>query len=112
MFDIDVDVSPSHTICRPAGELDAFTVGQLRERVAELEGVTRLVLDLSGVPFMDSAGLGALIGTIRSTRDAGGQVVVVAPHDDVRRLLHTAGFDRIVTVTGDVDTAVAELTAG
>ncbi len=54
-----------YTICRPIGELDAFTVSQFRQALAELASKPRLIIDMSGVPFVDSAGLGALIGGIR-----------------------------------------------
>ena len=54
-------------ICRPVGELDAFTVSQFRQALAELASSRRLVIDMSGIPFVDSAGLGALIGGIRRT---------------------------------------------
>ena len=56
------------TICRPVGELDAFAVGHFRESLAELASKPPLIIDMSGVPFIDSAGLGALIGGIRRTR--------------------------------------------
>ena len=46
------------TICRPIGELDAFTVSQFRQALAELASKPRLIIDMSGVPFVDSAGLG------------------------------------------------------
>ena len=45
-----------YTICRPIGELDAFTVSQFRQSLAELASKPRLVIDMSGVPFVDSAG--------------------------------------------------------
>ena len=59
------------TICRPVGELDAFTVGHFREALAELASKGRLIIDMNGVPFIGSAGLGALIAAIRRTRRAG-----------------------------------------
>jgi anti-sigma B factor antagonist len=50
-----------YTICRPVGELDAFTVGDFRQALGELASQLRLIIDMSGVPFVDSAGLGALM---------------------------------------------------
>lgn len=95
------------TVCRPVGELDAFTVDRFRDHLAELPVDGGLVIDLSEVPFMDSAGLGALIGGIRRMRDAGVEVGVACNRSAVLRLLHTTGFDRIVTVAETVDDAVA-----
>lgn len=96
-------------ICRPVGELDAFTVSQFRQTLAELASSKRLVIDMSGIPFVDSAGLGALIGGIRRTRELGGDVAVACDRPTLVRLLRTTGFDRIVTVAETVDEAVAAL---
>ena len=52
MLEINVDRTGDYTVCRPAGELDAFTVGQFRESLTELSGEPRLLIDLSGVPFL------------------------------------------------------------
>ena len=109
MLEIDVDRQADHTVCRPRGELDAYTVGQFRESLAELAGSQRLLIDLSSVPFMDSAGLGALIGGIRRAREAGGDVAVACSRPTLTRLLHTTGFDRIVSVTETVDDAATAL---
>lgn len=107
MLEIEVTDDVTHTLCRPVGELDAYTVGQFREALTGLANVPRLVIDLSAVPFMDSAGLGALIGGIRRTRENNGEVSVVCSRPTLTRLLHTTGFDRIVPVVEDVDAAVA-----
>lgn len=96
-----------YTICRPIGELDAFTVSQFRQSLAELASKPRLIIDMSGVPFVDSAGLGALIGGIRRARELGGDVVVSCNRPSLIRTLRTTGFDRIVTMTETVDEAKA-----
>jgi anti-sigma B factor antagonist len=97
-------------ICRPVGELDAFTVSQFRQTLAELASSERLIIDMSGIPFVDSAGLGALIGGIRRTRELGGDVAVACDRPTLVRLLRTTGFDRIVSVTETVEEAMASLT--
>jgi anti-sigma B factor antagonist len=109
VLEIQIEEAAGYTVCRPVGELDAYTVGQFRESLGELASVGRLVIDLSEVPFMDSAGLGALIGGIRRAREAGGQVAVSCSRPTLTRLLHTTGFDRIVPVTESIDEAVGAL---
>ena len=105
MLEISVDKVDDYTICRPSGELDAFTVGQFRDSLNELGGTGRLLIDLSSVPFLDSAGLGALIGGVRRAREAGGDVAVYGARPAVARLLHTTGFDRVATVSDSEDDA-------
>ncbi|MFQ5557358.1 MAG: STAS domain-containing protein [Acidimicrobiales bacterium] len=90
---------------RPAGELDAYTVAQFREALAELATEPRVVVELSDVPFMDSAGLGALIGGIRRIRENEGRVAVACGRATLMRLLHTTGFNRIVPVKDTLEEA-------
>ncbi len=99
----------SYHVLRPSGELDAYTVAQFREALADHATAGRLVVDLCGVPFMDSAGLGALIGGIRRIRENEGRVVVFCNGPTLIRLLHTTGFDRIVPVEETLEAAVSAL---
>lgn len=109
MLDIEVEDTGGYTLCRPVGELDAYTVSQFREALGTLAAKQYLLIDLSSVPFMDSAGLGALIGGIRRAREAGGDVAVACSRPTLTRLLHTTGFDRIVSVTETVEDAAIAL---
>ena len=111
VLEIQVDHADAYSVCRPVGELDAYTVGEFREALSGLASTPRLLIDLSEVPFMDSAGLGALIGGIRRAREAGGDVAVACSRPTLTRLLHTTGFDRIVSVTETVGTAAEALLA-
>lgn len=108
-MDIVIEQTDDYTLCRPSGELDAYTVGEFREALGEVADAKALLIDLSDVPFMDSAGLGALIGGIRRTREGGGEVAVACSRQSLTRLLHTTGFDRIVPVAESVDEAAAAL---
>ena len=112
MLEINIEqVTPEagepYTLCRPEGELDAYTVGQFREALTSVAEEPQVLIDLSEVPFMDSAGLGALIGGIRRARENEGEVVVACSRPTLTRLLHTTGFDRIVPVTESITEAEA-----
>lgn len=109
MLDIRITEHEGHVACQPVGELDAYTVPAFRESLAGLGSVSRLLIDLSEVPFMDSAGLGALIGGIRRVRESGGEVAVACSRPALTRLLHTTGFDRIVSVADTPEAALAAL---
>ena len=111
---LEINVEPGegeYHVCKLSGEVDAYTVGDFREALSGIDDVHWLVIDLSDVPFMDSAGLGALIGGIRRVREAEGDVAVISTTASLNRLLHTTGFDRIVPVCeslGDALTSLAE----
>jgi len=109
VLEISVENTDDYLVCRPVGELDAFTVGQFRDALAEMSGATRMLIDLSGVPFLDSAGLGALIGGVRRSRESGGDVAVFGARPAVARLLHTTGFDRVASVSDNEASAASAL---
>ena len=100
------------TVWRVFGDLDAFTVSQFRDSLAHLSTSRHLVIDLSGVPFVDSAGLGALVGGIRRPRDHGGSVVLTCNRPTLVRVLRMTGVDRIVPIAATVDKAIATFERG
>lgn len=108
-IEIEIEEQDEYTVCRPKGDIDAYSVGAFREALTGLANVDRLLIDLAEVPFMDSAGLGALIGGIRRASDNDGAVAVACDQPPLTRLLHTTGFDRIVPVTETFDEAVEKL---
>lgn len=114
MLRIHVENAGDYTLCRPIGDLDAFTVGDFRAALSELAlgepaPHPQLLIDLSEVTFLDSAGLSALIGSIRRAREVGGEVAVCCNRPALCRLLHTTGFDRIAEVTTTLADAVKSL---
>jgi anti-sigma B factor antagonist len=106
MFVINVNRDAiGRVICRPVGELDLYSVCQFRQALADIDPSSRVVIDISGVSFVDSAGISALVGGIRRIRDRGSEVVLASPRPTLRRLLRTIGVDRIVTITENVQPA-------
>lgn len=99
-FRAEIRSTPEHLVCLPHGDLDAVSAPELRTCLALLAQPTSVVIDLAAVPFIDSVGLGALVGGIRRIREAGGSVLVFAPRRSIARVLHTSGFDRLVPVIG------------
>ncbi len=109
MLEITNSKKGDTTICKPEGDLDAYSVGKFRTTLSELEDEARIVIDLTEVPFMDSAGLGALIGYMRRARENEHKVAVASDRPAITRLLHTTGFDRLVPVSETVDEAITTL---
>jgi anti-sigma B factor antagonist len=66
-------------VLRVAGEVDAYTAPQLRERVIRLlaDGEVHIVVDMRGVEFLDSTGLGALVGSLKRVRMQEGSLKLI-----------------------------------
>jgi anti-sigma B factor antagonist len=91
-------------IAAVAGEIDISTVAQLRKRLFELaDNGGTLIIDLNQVAFIDSAGLGALVGTARRAAEHGGSLHAVCSQQQPRRLLWMTGVDRRIPLATTVD---------
>ncbi|MBQ3483483.1 MAG: STAS domain-containing protein [Clostridia bacterium] len=87
------------------GEIDHHGAVALREELDALllrERPARLVLDLAHVEFMDSAGLGLLMGRYRLMRELGGEMAIINPNDRVLKILRLAGMERFFEITRSV----------
>jgi anti-sigma B factor antagonist len=88
------------------GNLEQVSAPQFREAVAGLPSKKLVVFELSAVPFVDSAGIGALIGAVRRIRELGGGVVVCSPRPSIDRVFRLTGLARVVTVAGSTTEAI------
>ena len=96
------------------GEVDVYTAPQLRSALEEqvAMGRTSLVLDLEGVGFLDSTGLGVLVGRLKATRQLGGWFGVVCTSERILRLLAITGLDRVLPIHETVESAIEAAAAG
>ncbi|WP_157109951.1 anti-sigma F factor antagonist [Thermanaeromonas toyohensis] len=91
-------------IARIKGEVDLSTAERLRQELeASLDHARAhlLYLDLEGVSFMDSSGLGVILGRYRRLSQKGGKVVICRPQPQVRRLLDLSGLSKIIDIVGE-----------
>ncbi|MEP7204067.1 MAG: STAS domain-containing protein [Ilumatobacteraceae bacterium] len=82
-----------------AGEIDTLSAPNLGAAAVRFAGEgMRLVFDLGGVTFMDSAGLSVIAGTVRRLQREGGSLCIRNARDQVRRLLEMTAIDQYVTI--------------
>jgi stage II sporulation protein AA (anti-sigma F factor antagonist) len=89
---------------RVKGEVDLESADRLRQELeASLDHARPevLLLDLEGVTFMDSSGLGVILGRYRRLKKQGGKVVLSRPQPQVRRLLELSGLNKIMTIQAE-----------
>ena len=108
-----MEIKVNETILRittiaPDDRIDAFNAPMLREQLEALaaDGANRFVLDLSDVPFIDSAGLSVLVSLLKRSRQAGGDVKLVWPQAEAsKRIFHLTKFDRVFDMYENADVA-------
>ena len=96
------------TVIEVAGEIDVYTAPKLREKIAELvdEGVYDLVIDLERVEFLDSTGLGALIGGLKRVRNHDGSLSLVCTRERLLKLFRITGLNKVFDIHPDIDSAI------
>ena len=92
------NVKDTIAIVRGEGRLNMVSAPALRQVITGLvdSGRPKIVVDLSGVDFMDSSGLGSLIGCLKTTRQAGGDLRIAAPTKQVVMVLQLSNLDRVL----------------
>jgi anti-sigma B factor antagonist len=108
MTSIDVRAADGGVVLAQSGRLTVVTAPQLRTAVAEriAAGDRLIVVDLSATEFVDSSGLGALVSCLKSARQVGGDLRIVAPSEQVAMVLRMTNLDRILTARASVDDAL------
>src|SRR5262245_60074248 len=92
------------------GELDAYSAPELTESFAEVSRAGAVVVDLTGVSFMDSTALGLLVRALRELEEEDVTVRVVLPETPARRIFEITTLDRVLPVAASRGEALAELT--
>jgi anti-sigma B factor antagonist len=105
-----VSTQSNRTVVTVSGEIDLATQGQLRGQLNDLvvAGEVDLVLDLSGVTFVDSTGLGALIGTRRRVHAFHGSLALVIPDESVMKVFTITGLEKVFDIHDNLEAALAE----
>jgi anti-sigma B factor antagonist len=110
-IDITVDTRDAGewTVIDVAGEVDVFTAPKLRERIIALlgEGKTHIVINLKDVAFMDSTGLGVLVGGLKRVKERDGRLALASAQGTVQRVLGVTGLNSVFSMHDTVEQATS-----
>jgi stage II sporulation protein AA (anti-sigma F factor antagonist) len=91
------------------GELDHHSADEVRIKVddrLERENIIYLIMDFSGVSFMDSSGIGAVIGRYKKISARGGKVSITHVNEPIRRVFELSGLFKIINLYDSVEEAI------
>jgi anti-sigma B factor antagonist len=98
------------TIVTITGELDAATSPVAQQQILPLATAgSRILLDLSGVPYMSSAGLRMLLSTYRQLSSSGGRIVLVGVAEEIQDTMSVTGFINFFTIYSTAEEGIAAL---
>lgn len=106
---LDVREAGDWSVLEVVGEVDVATAPRLREQLIALvnEERYRIVVDLEGVDFIDSTGLGVLIGALKRVRTHDGDLALVCTESRILKVFEITGLIGVFAVHPSVDAAVA-----
>jgi anti-sigma B factor antagonist len=95
-------------IVRLDGRLDLVSSGDAKQQMVEAveRGQRRLVVDMANVDFVDSSGLGAIIGVLKAARQAGGDLRIARATSQLRSILKLTMLDRVLRPYETVEEAL------
>ncbi|MEH3032612.1 MAG: STAS domain-containing protein [Aeromicrobium erythreum] len=96
---------PPFEIIEVGGEIDVYTAPRLREAVVEAvnDGALHLVIDVERVEFLDSTGLGVLVGALKRVRADGGSLDIVCTHERILKIFEITGLDKVFGLHASLD---------
>jgi anti-sigma B factor antagonist len=111
-MELGLEVDETHTpytVLAVKGEVDVYTAPRLREKLVELvsQGRHRIVVDLEGVEFLDSTGLGVLVGGLKRLRSNDGDLGLVCTQSRILKVFEITGLTKVFSIFDSVDAATA-----
>jgi len=100
-------IEPDIVVVRPVGRLDMSSSPELEAVIQRslTAGDLRIVVDLQGVDFLDSSGLGVLVSCLKEARRAGGDIRVASPAEQPAMVLQLSNLDRLLGSADSVEDA-------
>jgi anti-sigma B factor antagonist len=111
---LDVSKVNSHSVVDVKGEIDVYTAPKLREKLIELvsEGSYDVVVNLEGVDFLDSTGLGVLVGALKRVKAHDGSLALVCTQDKILKIFKITGLTKVFPIHSSVEEATGSTAAG
>ena len=99
-LDVTTTDQDGRSVVATTGEVDLYTAPTLDAELTRVvsSGVTAVVVDLTGVEFLDSTGLSVIVKALKRVREAGGTLSVVVASERVAKVFRITGLDQILPV--------------
>ncbi len=97
------------TLVTVGGEIDVYTAPKLRDKITALvaDGVYDIVIDMEGVEFLDSTGLGVLVGGLKKVRAHDGSLQLVCTQDRLLKIFRITGLAKVFVIHDSPEAALA-----
>jgi anti-sigma B factor antagonist len=111
-MDLDVDTGQvgAASVLTLRGEIDVYTAPRLRQAIIDLVdgGADHIVVDMSAVDFLDSTGLGVLVGGLKRVKVKDGSLSIVTSQDKILKIFDITGLNKVFAIHDSVDAAAEQ----
>jgi len=106
-LDIKANRDANECVFTLEGEIDVYTAPRLKEALVEQveAGCLYMILDMNKVSFIDSSGLGVLVGTLRRLKEHSGAMRLVCTRENILKIFRITGLDRVFPIFASVEEA-------
>lgn len=108
---MELDINSEHLedVCtlRLTGEVDVYTAPRLKEALVQHieDGCTDIVIDLGGMGFIDSSGLGVLVGALRRVKEREGSIRLICDRENILKIFRITGLDKVFPIFSTLEEA-------
>jgi anti-sigma B factor antagonist len=107
-LDLETSTQGTTSVITLRGEIDVYTAPRLRQALIDLvsQGATDIVVDMDKVDFLDSTGLGVLVGGLKRVKSNDGDLHLVVTQDRIMKIFDITGLSKVFPIHGSLDEAV------
>ncbi len=106
-LDVRTEQDGAACVLSIAGEVDVYTAPVLKQHLVDAveQGCVDILIDLDEVGFIDSSGLGVLVGGLRRVKDRSGSIRLVCQRESILKIFRITGLDKVFPIFGSVEEA-------
>ena len=106
---IEIRRNGEYAILDLVGEVDAYTAGRFREIMLSVieEGHKDVIVSMQKVEYIDSSGLGALVGGLKRVSEKNGKIVIVCDNQQVKKVFEITGLEKVFQIFAEEHEAIA-----
>ena len=107
-LDLETSTQGDTSVVSLRGEIDVYTAPRLRQALIDLvsQGATDIVVDMDKVDFLDSTGLGVLVGGLKRVKSNDGDLRLVVTQDRIMKIFDITGLSKVFPINGSLDEAL------
>lgn len=114
-MEIKLNINKNILIASLFGELDHHTAKEVKILIEEKiknHDIKNLIFDFSNLTFMDSSGIGVIVGRYKLVKSLGGRVTIFGAKNNIKKLLYMSGIDKIIKIFNTLDDAFKGIQEG